>query len=227
LGVRAARVEASTQAIAADVREIKATLQELTMAMHEQGVRQANGIFAAKTEHIKMGEALAERVAAAHDGLSKKLQPELARIEAAIAEKATAEQVMSRLSNPFGLLLQRLGRLESTVASRAATTTASHPDAAAAAAAAASGREEGTVEVTFSFEPRDGSARAATLLWLGKRGADGAHAEVKYTDIPRGMRVVETTRPGECWRARDASSHAVLLEKHCATIEPQQQVLIS
>ena len=224
----ASRVDASTRAIAADVREIKATLQELSMVMHEQGVRQANGIFAAKAEQTKLGEALTERVTAAQNGLSKKLQPELAKLEAAIAEKATAEQIMSRLANPFGLVLQRLARLEAAAASHAPTATA-HSDAAVAAAAAVppSGREEGMVEVTFSFEPRDGAARAASLLWLGKRGADGTHAEVKYTEIPRGMRVKETTRPGECWRARDAATHAILLDKHCATIEPHQEVLIS
>ena len=59
---------------------------------------------------------------------------------------------------------------------------------------------------------------------LGRERADHSYHETKYTEIPHGMQVIETTRPGECWRARDARSGAPILETYCATIEQAQEV---
>ena len=80
-------------------------------------------------------------------------------------------------------------------------------------------RGEAAVKVTFRFV---GKASAAALYWIDNRAR-----EVKYSEIPHGMQVVETTMPGQCWRARDVRSKRPLLERYCATIEPMQEVLIS
>ena len=76
-----------------------------------------------------------------------------------------------------------------------------------------------TVKVTFRFVGKEGGA---ALYWIDSRAR-----EIKYSEIPHGMQVVETTQPGQCWRARDARSKRPLLEHYCATIEPAQEVLIT
>jgi len=88
---------------------------------------------------------------------------------------------------------------------------------------------EREVAVTFVYEPTAGTSSklgGALLYWLGEVKADGTQDEVRYTEIPPGMRVTETTRPGECWRARQAASGQILLDKHCATAQPQQEIFI-
>jgi len=88
---------------------------------------------------------------------------------------------------------------------------------------------DGFVEVIFRYEPAAGARAAggASLFWLGKRSKDGTQQEVKYTEIPAGLRVLERTHPGDCWRVRHAVTGALLLDKHCATIEGRQEVVIS
>jgi len=73
---------------------------------------------------------------------------------------------------------------------------------------------DGQVQVTFRLE-----GPAATLFWVDR------NIEKKYASIPAGMEVVETTRPGDCWRVRDADTGLKRLD-YCATLLPSQLVVI-
>lgn len=75
---------------------------------------------------------------------------------------------------------------------------------------------DGLVQITFGLQ-----GAAVNLFWLDKK----AEVERKYARIPAGMQVVESTRPGDCWRARDAVTGMSRLD-YCATIEPSQRVTI-
>merc|ERR1712224_52891 len=89
------------------------------------------------------------------------------------------------------------------------------------------GSSSGTVLVTFRIMGGS-SHEGAKLYWLGQGPRiDSNYTEVYYADIPRGMQSLATTRPGECWRVRDAKDGPSLLDDvFCATIEPQQEVII-
>ena len=150
------------------------------------------------------------------------------------------DQITARLSAPLAQILERLTALEKTATaiqkaagsaapSSQASTAAKSPAAAAATSKpsppAPPPAHDGTVKVVFIFEPVAHGAHppadAVELFWVDKRGTPH-----KYSEIPHGMRVVETTRPGECWRARDATTGVVLLERYCATLLPRQEVII-
>lgn len=75
---------------------------------------------------------------------------------------------------------------------------------------------DGLVQVTFGLK-----GTAVNLFWLDQR----VDAEKKYAYIPSDMQVTESTRPGDCWRARDAVTGMSRLD-YCATIEPSQHVTI-
>jgi len=150
------------------------------------------------------------------------LKDSVAQIEQALAGKPSMQQVMDRFQHPLNQLRQRAERVERSVETVASSTSAPSAAAQPVAAPQARVRKNGTVELTFVYEPqRTVLADAkATVLWLGQPTKDGNFSrgrELKYMDVPRGMRFVQTTVPGDCWRARDAASSEILLDHHCAT----------
>lgn len=202
-------------ALRSETADMRAALQSLTASTKEENL------------HDK------QRV----EQLSEDLGARLFQLDAALAKKPSMDQITTRLSAPLSQILERLAALEkSTVALKKAEGSAAQtggPTAKPLAAASAASKpsppsppvHDGTVKVVFIFEPTaHGShppADAVELFWVDKRGT-----QHKYSEIPHGMRVVETTRPGECWRARDATSGEVVLERYCATLLPWQEVVI-
>jgi len=151
-------------------------------------------------------------------------------------------RVFERLEAIEGLV-QRTGADSSIAVERAAQGAAAATAARAERGWSVGSRSEqqpqtpassssGTVQVTFRV--MGGSSHTgAKLYWLGQGPrADGNYSEVYYAEIPRGMQSEATTRPGECWRARDAEDDTPLLDAKflddvfCATIEPMQEAII-
>lgn len=198
----------------ADMQEIKTALQSLSGSLREANV-----------QHVTREGALIERATQGSAKLAEEFVPKLEQLEAQIGkQKLSAEQITSRLAAPLSQILERLARLEQATSQPHSDRAAPKPSSAGARAPSAS-PPAGMVQVTFRFEPvahgSRGPADAAELFWLDKAGH-----ELKYTKIPHGLRVVETTKPGDCWRARDAETGAVLLDKYCATLLPAQDVVI-
>lgn len=80
------------------------------------------------------------------------------------------------------------------------------------------------VTVVFKYHPAPPlAANHALLYWLGSRGTETEH---QYSDVPAGMEVHELSRPGECWRMRDAVTGNDLLVRYCASAAPRQEVLV-
>lgn len=209
--VSAARAERSLKVIAADVSEIQTSLHDAIAALQEQKQSHTEGVAGLERTHSE-GMARLERA-----------QSELQK---AISNKPSADQIITRLEQPFTQILRRLpdspsltGAASSRVAATPAPTRAH--GAASGGTATAGG---GTVQVTFVFEPASPNVSTASVFWIGREGA--GRPEKRYTDIPAHMRNVEQTFPGECWRARDAKTGAILLDRYCTTIVPQQEVLI-
>jgi len=162
------------------------------------------------------------------DGLERKMEAiqsevlvmkeSMAQFEKALDGKPSTEQITNRFSHPVTQIIQRLEQIERNV--HIATTAPNSPSTPVGTPAGKSTRKKGTVEITFIFEPKEKSGANAKLLWLGRQGMDEKFtegSEKAYTELPRGMRFVQTTLPGECWRARDAATSDILLDKHCAT----------
>jgi len=80
------------------------------------------------------------------------------------------------------------------------------------------------VKVTFRYKPTGLPGNHALLYWLGNSKVETEHL---YADVPPGMEVLEMTRPGECWRVRDATTGNDLLPRYCATAQPTQLVEIT
>ena len=118
-----------------------------------------------------------------------------------LAKLAPTEQLASNLDE----MREHLGRLDRMVSERPEQPIG-----------------DGSVHVTL----RSVHATSEAIVRLGPVRADGLNDEVSYSKVPPGMQVVETTRPGECWRARDDTSNEALLPIYCATIEPDQLVLV-
>jgi len=247
----ASRAEESMRAIQTDVHAIRATLHDLSSALHEHSMHHSGTLGTIRTEQARLAEGLPATLRAHLDGSL------LARLEA-IEQSLAAKPSTEHFSTPFAQVMQGLTRLERAAGAqrmellaqsselhavahevhdvahptepRPPTNTqesvgaASQSPAAQPASQHAAGH--GQVAVTFVYEPSLPSVGGAVLYWLGEIQLDGTQEEKRYTEIPRGMRVVETTRPGECWRARHAKSAQILLDKHCATAQPQQEVVI-
>ena len=62
----------------------------------------------------------------------------------------------------------------------------------------------------------------AMLYWLGHN-----ETEHLYSTIPTKMQVNELSRPGECWRIRDAVTGNDLVERYCASSEEHQVLTIT
>ena len=82
------------------------------------------------------------------------------------------------------------------------------------------------VQVTFIFDVSEHLGKAIDIFWLFSNAT-----ERLYSSLPAGQRVVETTLPGMCWRARSQQSslfkgHGQHLLTYCATNEPTQFVNI-
>lgn len=79
------------------------------------------------------------------------------------------------------------------------------------------------VQLVFRFDGGNlsPSAKTASLYWLSQNSS-----EHLYSEIPRGMQVVETTQPGHCWRVRDSHSGNHLVTRYCASSAPRQDVVI-
>jgi len=75
--------------------------------------------------------------------------------------------------------------------------------------------------VTFAFARTPLLGGSAELFWL----SDNA-TERWYASLPAGLEVTERTYPGQCWRARDATTGNHLLS-YCATLAPSQTVAIA
>jgi len=248
------RAERRSLAIEAEVIEMKASLESLAAALRVQGqlhTQHATALQAAHSNHVQGVESLR----ASHDRLTADLPAVLAAASPsadAIASRLATpfielRQHIARLDERLEGTAARVEGAASAATTAAAAAAAlrvqpSPPPAPAAplrsvraspptALAAPVGalhpmtaRGDGSVRVTFKFEAPSG---AAAIVWLGRERADHKYdREVKYTELPHGMQVVETTRPGECWRARDARSGALLLDRFCATIAPAQHVLV-
>ena len=211
----------SMRSMQADMLAMQATLSKLSVAVHNQSLEQ-------KAQISKLqAELTASLPPAMYTQVSALLIPKLEALEKVIATKASTEQILSRLSLPFTQIQGKLSRLER--AHQPNPAAASHASSSRSTAPPSAGQhaegEAGMVQITFAYSPKLPTADIAALYWLGKHTQDGKQEEIKYTEIPSGMRVVETTRPGDCWLARHAKTGAVLLEKRCATIEATQEVV--
>lgn len=248
------QAEQRALAIETDIHEIKSSLETLTLALREQGQLHLQSSTALKAEQLKHTQGVESlKAAQAHlpAMVTSELLPKFGRLETAISSKLpTLEQISSTLSVSFADILQRVTRLEAAVSSLHVHTPSvtAHPPSATLSVRKpvlqappsapptapklklayrpdpTTPRGDGTVRVTFRFSGSAGTA--AALFWVGRQRADGKYTEIKYSEIPHGMQVVETTRPGECWRAREAKSGTSFLELYCATIEPTQEAFI-
>ena len=200
-------------AIEGELHELRASLASLVKTVREQGEvhsQSASLLHAQGKLQSHQGKLNAETFKEAQDQLA--------------AQVPSAEQIASRLAPTLTEVSERLRRLEGRIEAAAAAPSAvggAAPSPTTVAALPMSARGDGSVKVTFRFRGAGGSA---ALFWLGRERADHSYHETKYTEIPHGMQVIETTRPGECWRARDARSGAPILETYCATIEQAQEV---
>lgn len=190
-----------TLVIEGGLSDMRASMAMLTATILEQGEyhsQSASLLHAQGKQHSQQGKLNAQGLEAIKDQLGDRLVQVLAQ---KLAKLAPTEQLASNLDE----MREHLGRLDRMVS-----------------APPVQPRGDGSVHVTF----RSVHAKSVAIVWLGPERADGVYDEVSYSNIPQGMQVIETTRPGECWRARDETSHEALLPIYCATIEPHQLVLI-
>lgn len=154
-----------------------------------------------------------------------------AEIVQALADKPSVEQITNRLAHPMTQVLQRLERIERGAGGpvkppmSTMKTTSTAPQASQTAGGAATPTRR-LVALTFVFEPKQTKAERATLLWMGPPSKNGTFSrEVKYNEVPKGMRGKVTTTPGDCWRVRDPATTDILIDKHCAT-NVDEEVLV-
>jgi len=83
--------------------------------------------------------------------------------------------------------------------------------------------DNGFVNVVIRYKPEGLPGNHAHVYWLGF-GTDSEHL---YADLPPGMEVHEKSRPGECWRVRDATTGNDLLPRYCASTAPDQTVEVT
>ena len=193
-----------TLVIEGGLNDVRASMAMLTATMLEQGEfhsQSASLIHAQGKQHSQQGLLNAQELEAIKDQLGDRLLEVLAQ---KLAKLAPTEQLASSLDE----MREKVGGLDRMLRVPAPPVQP---------------RGDGAVHVTFRSV---GAAESVAIVWLGPERADGSYDEVSYSKIPQGMQVIETTRPGECWRARDAISHEALLPIYCATIEPHQLVLI-
>ena len=190
-----------TLVIEGGLSDVRVSMAMLTATILEQGEfhsQSASLLHAQGKQHSQQGKLNALGLEAIKDQLGDRLLEVLAQ---KLAKLAPTEQLASNLDE----MREHLGRLDRMVS-----------------APPVQPKGDGSVHVTF----RSVHAKSVAVVWLGPERADGLYDEVSYSKIPQGMQVVETTHPGECWRARDETSHEALLPIYCATIEPHQLVLI-
>ena len=241
--------------VAAQSRQ-REVLQQQLAALQSQQVEHRKELAEQRKEIAGAPSALAARLAPTLEKITRGLEEagesegdagsELApigRLVDSIDQKVLSldRRVFERLEAIEGLV-QRTGADGSIAVERAAQGAAAATAARAERGWSVGSRSEqqpqtpasssGTVQVTFRV--MGGSSHTgAKLYWLGQGPrADGNYSEVYYTEIPRGMQSEATTRPGECWRARDAEDNTPLLDAKflddvfCATIEPMQEAII-
>lgn len=80
--------------------------------------------------------------------------------------------------------------------------------------------DDGWVRLTFIFDATEKLGDAVELYWLS-----GNATERLYATIPAGQRVVETTMPGQCWRARTKRS-GQHVASYCASSAREQEIRI-
>jgi len=181
--------------------DVRASMAEITEKIREHGEfhsQSASLLHAQGKQHSQQGKLNAQGLEAIKDQLGDRFMEALAQ---KLAKLAPTEQLASNLDE----MREHLGRLDRMVSERPEQPIG-----------------DGSVHVTF----RSVHANSVAIVWLGPVRADGLYDEVSYSKVPPGMQVVETTRPGECWRARDDASNEVILPIYCATIEPDQLVLV-
>lgn len=240
------------RAIQTDVNAIKTTLHDLSSMLQEQSMHHSGQIGTIRTEQARLTEghgraevgveSLLSRMESIEQSLAAKPTTEhfatpfaqvlqgLTRLERAAGaqrmELLAQSSELHAISHEVNEVAHPHERREALL-SQGSVGAASQSSAAHHASPAARNLADSQVAVTFVYEPIAGPSTlgGAVLYWLGTLHADGTQEEVRYTEIPRGMRVIETTRPGECWRARLAKGGQILLDKYCATAQPQQEMI--
>jgi len=159
-------------------------------------------------EHAVADASSAERAHTTQQ--ADRLRSELTHLEARLLVKLSEGLASSAAVPPAVAPSAPLARLPP--AARPAVPMPRHP-------ASSDSADSADVKVIFRF-PKGLGARAS-VYWLARNST-----EHLYSEVPAGKQVVETTRPGECWRVRDADNGNHLVSRYCATHETMQEVTI-
>lgn len=226
---------------------VKLELQGVVSAIKAEQSRLLDDIRNAKLEIERSRADVKSSIDRAHVALADSVTSDLSKTNNAIASKMSqlaSSSEASSLSLQMTRLHDRLDKLEKPI-----ENSAKAPSGASAATAQSerhlpppvahvnpptpplpdgshvheSGPQQSDY-VNILVQYRQGAlpGHDALLYWLGHN-----ETEHLYSTIPAKMQVNELSRPGECWRIRDATTGNDLVERYCATSEENQVLTIT
>lgn len=200
------------EAVSSLTASIKADLRAESSATHSllQSLQKQLGTL----DLTKHGDELRASIDTAH---SKTHEAITAQVR---AEASVLAAEVAKVNDKLATLEKRPPPSAPHVPARAPPPAARSGAVAAAVSSPAPPPQNGFVKVTFRYKPEGLPGNHALVYWLGR----DMETEHLYADLPPAMEVVETTRPGECWRVRDATTGNDLMARYCATTAAEQIV---